>query len=1025
MEVDQKPAIPPSLDTPSTSTSSSTLTRELSAPPPHQMTSVSETAVSTHNHQSHPSSASTPTGPPSSLALDSARNSPAPLSSRAPSPTATSSRPMDAEANAAATALANVAASAHSALVISSASSNVPRSGPGSANFDPAAPHAVDGLPNPLPPNYDKTLPICANCATQTTPLWRRSHDSTHILCNACALFFKMKGRPRPISLKTDVIKSRNRSKGKSTSKDRAAAMGLVAAKPISSSSTPNSSSSTSTPSVLHQRTGSSKERSESMTRHGDGRKSGPGGAGEDEEHDGKDGRTKSWGEAALDHDGRKARKVMPAAPQPPYGMMGYPGYPYPYSYPHPHAHQPYPPPRSRSRSSDPTRRAHSVDARGRGTPGSSKEGTPAPQTPGHPPPPFPYPGFHPGVPPPEGYPHPFPYYPYGPPPAGYPAPGQAPHYPGYPPPPQAAHFAHPAAALAHAAQQAQQALIPPSITHAQSDSRSRSRATTEDPASKPPSARASPSPTQSPRQVVSTSSSTSNSAANSSASTPNPPHPLQPPPAPYPAWYGHSGPSPSNYPHHLHQPLQHSPLSGPRPPVPAHASSSSINRSSSRSPANSTNGSTSTTKPLEEQSRTTDSNGRVTLAPITSTTTANGVASTSGSPRSSTETIKSNHQTSSSSDIHLPSLSSSIPPSHSLPPPHLSHAFSAAASAPQPNRIFDGQTNTLSTSVSSSTSAAPPTTTSSHPHPHPHQQRSRRESVSSASPSISGSSEGGIRSPEAPAPRSLPGWGNSAIASLNALQQQSSGGGSGSLTPDERRGRSERRFEDYGIGKGKGREEPATIDGDEMLEEVDELEEDDEPTIRQPPAEQNRRMVGVETGLNELRVSSVGSPAIGNKTSGGAGARILGSSTNGSRSRSGVRGESERGRSRVISAARGGSTSTSRARGSSSASGASSNRSVASIAGTRDNWPPEALAEIARLKSKISELTFLNGLMQSRLGQLDAGVPTRLVTSLTAETPRPDAFEPEDDEEEELERERSRLEEVGEEDGERMEEDQ
>ncbi|KAM0746396.1 hypothetical protein T439DRAFT_294158, partial [Meredithblackwellia eburnea MCA 4105] len=58
---------------------------------------------------------------------------------------------------------------------------------------------------------------ILTSCdpSPQTTPLWRRSHDSTHILCNACALFFKMKGRPRPISLKTDVIKSRNRSKGK------------------------------------------------------------------------------------------------------------------------------------------------------------------------------------------------------------------------------------------------------------------------------------------------------------------------------------------------------------------------------------------------------------------------------------------------------------------------------------------------------------------------------------------------------------------------------------------------------------------------------------------------------------------------------------------------------------------------------------------------------------------------------------------------------------------------------------------
>ncbi|KAG0148311.1 hypothetical protein CROQUDRAFT_10918, partial [Cronartium quercuum f. sp. fusiforme G11] len=54
--------------------------------------------------------------------------------------------------------------------------------------------------------------PTCANCSTQTTPLWRRD-DSGATLCNACALFQKMKGRPRPISLKTDVIKQRNRVK--------------------------------------------------------------------------------------------------------------------------------------------------------------------------------------------------------------------------------------------------------------------------------------------------------------------------------------------------------------------------------------------------------------------------------------------------------------------------------------------------------------------------------------------------------------------------------------------------------------------------------------------------------------------------------------------------------------------------------------------------------------------------------------------------------------------------------------------
>ncbi|KAI5287684.1 hypothetical protein KEM54_005825 [Ascosphaera aggregata] len=54
--------------------------------------------------------------------------------------------------------------------------------------------------------------PICQNCATSTTPLWRRDELGS-VLCNACGLFLKLHGRPRPISLKTDVIKSRNRVK--------------------------------------------------------------------------------------------------------------------------------------------------------------------------------------------------------------------------------------------------------------------------------------------------------------------------------------------------------------------------------------------------------------------------------------------------------------------------------------------------------------------------------------------------------------------------------------------------------------------------------------------------------------------------------------------------------------------------------------------------------------------------------------------------------------------------------------------
>lgn len=87
--------------------------------------------------------------------------------------------------------------------------------------------HSVDSSTRPASPraahctsimatmaNHDRaaTQPTCQNCTTHTTPLWRRDETGA-VLCNACGLFLKLHGRPRPISLKTDVIKSRNRVK--------------------------------------------------------------------------------------------------------------------------------------------------------------------------------------------------------------------------------------------------------------------------------------------------------------------------------------------------------------------------------------------------------------------------------------------------------------------------------------------------------------------------------------------------------------------------------------------------------------------------------------------------------------------------------------------------------------------------------------------------------------------------------------------------------------------------------------------
>ncbi|KAI1617473.1 GATA-binding protein [Exophiala viscosa] len=86
------------------------------------------------------------------------------------------------------------------------------QSSPGESGFSSRQPSRPS---SPGPKNTDQNgVPTtCTNCFTQTTPLWRRNPEG-HPLCNACGLFLKLHGVVRPLSLKTDVIKKRNRGSG-------------------------------------------------------------------------------------------------------------------------------------------------------------------------------------------------------------------------------------------------------------------------------------------------------------------------------------------------------------------------------------------------------------------------------------------------------------------------------------------------------------------------------------------------------------------------------------------------------------------------------------------------------------------------------------------------------------------------------------------------------------------------------------------------------------------------------------------
>ena len=76
--------------------------------------------------------------------------------------------------------------------------------------------HKMNGQPRPLtkPKRRLSTAPkdgvSCKNCGTTTTTLWRRNGKGETI-CNACGLYYKLHNADRPLKMKKESIQTRNR----------------------------------------------------------------------------------------------------------------------------------------------------------------------------------------------------------------------------------------------------------------------------------------------------------------------------------------------------------------------------------------------------------------------------------------------------------------------------------------------------------------------------------------------------------------------------------------------------------------------------------------------------------------------------------------------------------------------------------------------------------------------------------------------------------------------------------------------
>ena len=70
---------------------------------------------------------------------------------------------------------------------------------PAAAPRPPPRSHPKFARPRAPKPSSHPPNQTCANCHTSSTPLWRKDRATGTVLCNACGIYLKTHGRPRPV----------------------------------------------------------------------------------------------------------------------------------------------------------------------------------------------------------------------------------------------------------------------------------------------------------------------------------------------------------------------------------------------------------------------------------------------------------------------------------------------------------------------------------------------------------------------------------------------------------------------------------------------------------------------------------------------------------------------------------------------------------------------------------------------------------------------------------------------------------